>query len=122
MTKPLEQVTDNVLADWQNRRLRLWMTSLRDRPEEFGSWSGLVRVRAEFFTDQWQPPRPELLDRLRELFGEEDSPPDSAINVLLPMAADALEADLLSKGVPKTVAQRARDLFTIDPPMAQWKI
>jgi hypothetical protein len=37
------------------------------------------------------------------------------------MAADAFEADLLSKGVPRDVAERARDLFTMDPPVAQWR-
>jgi hypothetical protein len=38
------------------------------------------------------------------------------------MAADALEADLVARAVPKDLAHRARDLFTIEPPVAQWKI
>ena len=118
--EPLEQMADEVLFAWQSRSLRLWLTSLRDCPEEFENWAGLVRLRANFFTDQWQPPRSELLSRLRDCLGEEDADCPAA-DVILPMAADALEADLVSKGVPRSVATRARDLFTMDPPISQWK-
>ena len=116
----LEQMADNVLAAWQERRLRLWLTSLGDQPEAFGQWSGLVRLRAQFFTEQWRPDPAELIRRLRK---SDEGPvdPQPATGVLLPMAADALEADLLDKGVPRSLAQRARDLFTLAPPVAQWK-
>jgi len=116
----LEQMADEVLFAWQSRSLRLWLTSLRDCPEEFDNWAGLVRLRANFFTDQWQPPRSELLSRLRNCLGQSDSDCPPA-DVILPMAADAFEADLVAKGVPRVVATRARDLFTMDPPIAQWK-
>ena len=118
--EPLEEVADNVMFAWQSRRLRLWLTNLRDCPEEFETWAGLVRLRANFFTDQWEPSRSELVDRLRKCFDGQDAecPPNE---VLLPMAADAFEADLVSKGVPKDVAERARDLFTMEPPIAQWR-
>lgn len=118
--KPLEEVADKFLFAWQSRQLRLWLTNLRDCPDEFETWAGLVRVRADFFTDKWQPARADLLERLRLCFDAQDTecPPTE---VLLPMAADAFEADLVAKGVPKKVAERARGLFTMDPPIAQWR-
>jgi hypothetical protein len=118
----LEEVADNVLVDWQNRRLRLWLTSLRDCPDEFGQWAGLVRVRAEFFSDKWQPARSELVERLRQCLDQGSDEAQPPGDVLLPMAADAFEADLVAKGVPRDLAARARDLFTLEPPLAQWKI
>lgn len=118
----LEQLADNVLTDFQNGRLRLWLTSLRDAPEAFGPWAGLVRLRAEALSGQWQPARPELLQRLRACALEdlEDIPRPNEL--LLPMAADALEADLLRMGVPKDLAARAREIFTFEAPVAQWRI
>ncbi|HSU68710.1 MAG TPA: hypothetical protein VLJ39_17650 [Tepidisphaeraceae bacterium] len=120
--EPLESLADTLLFEWQNRRLRLWLTNLRDCPDEFGHWAGLVRLRAEHLSDQWRPHRTELVERLRTHFGE--SIPDAMAHdqVLLPMAADALEADLVAKGVPKPLAERARDLFTLEPPTAQWRL
>lgn len=119
----LEEVADNLLSDWQSRPLRLWLTSLRDCPDEFGHWAGLVRLRAEHFSDGWQPGRMELVERLRECFhASEDEDAMHPRKVFLPMAADALEADLVAKGVPRHLAERARDLITFEPPMAQWRI
>jgi hypothetical protein len=118
----IEQVADKILVDWQNGRIRLWLTNLRDRPEEFGRWAGLVRLRAEFLANQWSPLPTDLVERLGQI--PELSPcvassrPDE---FLLPMAADALEADLVARAVPKELARRARDLFTMQPPVAQWK-
>lgn len=119
----IEQVADKILGDWQNGRIRLWLTNLRDRPEEFGRWAGLVRLRAEFLANQWSPLPTDLVERLGQV--PELNPcvassrPDE---FLLPMAADALEADLVARAVPRELARRARDLFTMQPPVAQWKI
>jgi len=117
----LDEVADNVLSDWEDRRLRLWLTSLRDSPEAFGQWAGLVRLRAEFFADRWQPARDDLLHRLHR-YPEDGAESRRIPEVILPMAADALEADLRAKGVPKDMAARARELLTMDPPVAQWKL
>jgi hypothetical protein len=119
----IEEVADKILGDWQNGRIRLWLTNLRDRPEEFGRWAGLVRLRAEFLANQWSPLPTALVERLGQIpefsAGAASSRPDE---LLLPMAADALEADLVARAVPKELARRARDLFTMQPPVAQWKI
>ena len=119
----IEQVADKILGDWQNGRIRLWLTNLRDRPEEFGRWAGLVRLRAEFLANQWSPLSTDLVERLGQVAElnacNASSRPDE---FLLPMAADALEADLVARAVPKELARRARDLFTMQPPVAQWKI
>lgn len=113
----LETLIDQWLFAWQSRQLRLWLTSLKDSPETFGQWAGLVRLRAEEVTNRWQPQRPELLSRIQS-----DNHCSQPRDLLLPMAADALEADLLDKGVPRDLARRARDLLTLDPPVAQWMI
>jgi len=121
--EPIEEVADKILVDWQNGRIRLWLTNLRDRPEEFGRWAGLVRLRAEFLANQWSPMPTDLVQRLEQL--PELNPcvaSSQADQLLLPMAADALEADLVARAVPKDLARRARDLFTMQPPVAQWKI
>lgn len=121
--QPIEEVADKILVDWQNGRIRLWLTNLRDRPEEFGRWAGLVRLRAEFLANQWSPLSTDLVERLGQI-PELDNcwASNAAGDLLLPMAADALEADLVARAVPKDLARRARDLFTIEPPVAQWKI
>lgn len=113
----IETTIDQWLFAWQDRQLRLWLTPLKDRPETFGQWAGLVRLCAEDLTSRWQPQRPELLNRIQS-----GNPSCEPREVLLPMAADALEAALLQKGVPGDVARRARDLLTLDPPVAQWMI
>lgn len=122
----MEEITrlaDKILMDWQDGRFRLWLTNLRDRPEEFGRWAGLVRLRAESLANQWSPLPSDLVDRLGKI-PELDGGAASARadELLLPMAADALEADLVAMAVPKELARRARDLFTMQPPVAQWKI
>lgn len=119
----IARLVDKILLDWQDGRIRLWLTNLRDRPEEFGRWAGLVRLRAESLANQWSPLPSDLVERLGripELDGcDASARPDE---LLLPMAADALEADLVAMAVPKELARRARDLFTMQPPVAQWKI
>ena len=120
--EPLESLADQLLFEWQSRKLRLWLTSLRDCPDEFGHWAGLVRLRAEHLSSDWKPSRSQLVERLRTHFGDGMDEDADHQDVLLPMAADALEADLISKGVPKPVAERARELITLDPPQAQWRI
>jgi hypothetical protein len=118
----IEQLVDQILLDWRDGRFRLWLTNLRDRPEEFGRWAGLVRLRAESLANQWSPLPTDLVQRLGEN-PEIDGCAASARadELLLPMAADALEADLVAMAVPKELARRARDLFTMQPPVAQWK-
>lgn len=121
--QPIEEVADKILGDWQTGRIRLWLTNLRDRPEEFGRWAGLVRLRAEFLANQWSPLSTDLVKRLGQIPELNSCPASNAAgDLLLPMAADALEADLVARAVPKDLARRARDLFTIEPPVAQWKI
>ncbi|HXE54259.1 MAG TPA: hypothetical protein VN541_14645 [Tepidisphaeraceae bacterium] len=120
----LEQMADNVLSDLSSGRLRLWLTSLRDAPETFGEWAGLVRLRAEQLSGRWQPDRPILIQYLQQCAADKtiDGDPVPPGNLLLPLAADTLERDLIAMGVPKDLAAKARGIFTFDPPVAQWKI
>lgn len=119
--EPLEATADKILLDWRDRRVRLWLTALRDCPEEFGQWAGLIRVRAESFAEQWQPQASDLIERLGRLPELEEYGSAKSGDVLLPMAADAFEADLVARAVPKSLARRARDLFSVEPPVVQWK-
>ena len=119
----LEQVADNVLDEFRQGRLRLWLTNLRDAPDTFGEWAGLVRLRAEHFSGRWQPERPALIQYLQQCATDDtiDHEPLPPGNLLLPLAADALERDLVAMGVPKDLAAKARGIFTFDPPVAQWR-
>jgi hypothetical protein len=118
----IAQLADKILLDWQDGRIRLWLTNLRDRPEEFGRWAGLVRLRAESLANQWSPLPTDLVERLGRIPELDTCTASAQANeLLLPMAADALEADLVAMAVPRELARRARDLFTMQPPVAQWK-
>lgn len=119
----ITRLADKILLDWRDGRIRLWLTNLRDRPEEFGRWAGLVRLRAESLANQWSPLPGDLVERLGKIPELNSCAASaSADELLLPMAADALEADLVAMAVPRELARRARDLFTMQPPVAQWKI
>ena len=120
----LEQMADNVLDEFRSGRLRLWLTSLRDAPETFGEWAGLVRLRAEDLSSHWLPDRPNLIQHLQHCTADNsiDGTPVPPGRLLLPLAADALERDLIAMGVPKDLAAKARGIFTFDPPVAQWRI
>lgn len=119
----IAELADKILLEWRDGRVRLWLTSLRDRPEEFGRWAGLVRLRAESLANQWSPLPDDLVKRLGKIPELDGDAASARVDeLLLPMAADALEADLVAMAVPKDLARRARALFTMQPPVAQWKL
>lgn len=104
----IEKTVDAVLADYEARKLRLWLANFRDTPVELGQWAGLVMLRAQAYPGEWKPDRSELLNRIRGHFGSDDAglSTHTVTESLLALSRDRFAADLATKGVPREIAKR----------------
>ncbi|HEX4125194.1 MAG TPA: hypothetical protein VHY37_10750, partial [Tepidisphaeraceae bacterium] len=57
----LEETVDAVLTECGSRKLRLWLSNVRDFQMDLGQWSGLIFLRAQAYPGEWQPDRAALL-------------------------------------------------------------
>lgn len=120
----IEQAVDAVLADYEARKLRLWLANFRDTPLELGQWAGLVMLRAEAYPGEWKPDRTELLHRVRGDVSITDTglSTEAVTDSLLALSRDRFAADLATKGVPRDIARRAGEMLSFRPPVQQWRM
>lgn len=120
----IEQLVDEVIAAYEDRRVRLWLANFADLPDRFGEWGGIVRLSAEEHVGRWSPAREALIARVRTRFGDDgaDATFDDVSRELLPAAQEALVTSLSSRQVPRRVAEDARHVLLAAPPPQQWKM
>ena len=120
------RVVEGVIEAYRTGRVRLWLTNFADAPdlvEELGQWAGVVRIDAEAHARRWEPDWRDLSGRLAGRRAEGDPPGfDDAVMELLPLAREEFGRVLESKQVPRKVAEKAKSLFSITPPVQQWKM
>ena len=122
---PIEQLVDEVIAAYQDRRVRLWLANFADLPDAFDEWGGVVRLSAEEHVCRWCPTREALLARVRTRFADDGADAATFEEVsreLLPAAQDALVSNLAARQVPRRVAEQARHVLLAAPPPQQWKM
>ena len=120
----IDQVVDEVLEAYDDRRVKLWLAHLDSVREDLGQWAGIIRIRAEALTREWKPQRGQLVERLRSQASDQKTTPefDAVVAELLPLALADFESDLLAKRVPREIAGKARHVFSMNPPVQQWKL
>jgi hypothetical protein len=121
----VEEIVDELMEAYQSQRVRLWLANFADMrdADEFGQWGGLVRLAAEAHVKQWRPERDTLVERLRDRSPDTDEFGfDSALEELLPLAQSSFASELASRRVPRDVVQKASGLFSIHPPLQQWRM
>lgn len=120
----IEQAVNTVLADYEARKLRLWLVNFRDAPVDLGQWAGLILLRAEAYPNEWKPDRRKLLEQVRTRCGNEGVglSPESVTETLLGLTRDQFAADLTTKGVPREIARRAGEMLSFQPPVQQWRM
>ena len=121
---PIEQLVDEVIAAYEDRRVRLWLANFADLPDRFGEWGGIVRLSAEEHLGRWAPAREAFIARVRTRFAGDGAAAtfDDVSKELLPAAQDALVTSLASRQVPRRVAEDARHVLLAAPPPQQWKM
>lgn len=123
----MHQLVDGVIEAYRSGQVRLWLCNFADAPElidELGPWAGVVRVSAEAHARAWEPDRTEIMSRLAGRPRGGGLPTDScdAVQELLPLAREDFGRMLESRHVPRKVAERAKSLFSLTPPVQQWKM
>jgi hypothetical protein len=121
----VEQIVDELMEAYRSQRVRLWLANFSDMrdADDFGQWGGLVRIAAEAHVKQWRPEREDLVERLRDRSPDTDEFGfDSALEELLPLALSSFANELTSRRVPREVVQRASGLFSLRPPLQQWRM
>jgi hypothetical protein len=120
----IEQLVDDVIAAYQDRRVRLWLANFADLPDAFDEWGGVVRLSAEDHLGRWAPTREALLARVRGRLGDDGAAItfEDVSRELLPAAQDALVTSLAARQVPRRVAEQARHVLLAAPPPLQWKM
>ena len=123
----MHQLVDGVIEAYRSGRVRLWLRNFADAPDlidELGPWAGVVRVSAEAHARAWEPDRSEIMARLagRPVGGGLPTDSSDAVQELLPLAREDFGRVLESRHVPRKVAERAKVLFSLTPPVQQWKM
>jgi hypothetical protein len=120
----IEQLVDEVIAAYEDRRVRLWLANFADLPDTFDEWAGVVRLSAEDHVCRWCPTREALLARVRTRFAGDGTAAtfEEVSRELLPAAQDALVSSLAARQVPRRVAEQARRVLLGAPPPQQWKM
>jgi len=120
----IEQLVDEVIAAYEDRRVRLWLANFADLPDTFDEWAGVVRLSAEDHVCRWCPTREALLARVRTRFADDGDAAtfEEVSRELLPAAQDALVSSLAARQVPRRVAEQARRVLLGAPPPQQWKM